>query len=240
MKSKLFKSKERGHANYDWLKANYSFSFANYHNHEREHFGALRVLNDDFINGGTGFAEHPHKNMEIISIPLEGGLKHKDSMSNTWIPLHAGEVQVMSAGSGIQHAERNVSSNELLNLFQIWIIPDKMNVSPRYGQKTFDAAARKDTLQVLVHSYKDDLDDDLSIHQDAKISRIDLSKENVFEYSLRSSDHGVYMMLISGKVEINRLKAGPRDAIGIWHTDSFMIEASEDAEILLIEVPMVF
>ncbi len=202
MKSKLFKSKERGHANYDWLKANYSFSFANYQNHEREHFGALRVLNDDFINGGTGFAEHPHKNMEIISIPLKGGLKHKDSMSNTWIPLNTGEVQVMSAGSGIQHAERNVSSNELLNLFQIWIIPDKMNVGPRYGQKTFDVGARKNDLQVLVHSYKDELDDDLSIQQDAQISRIDLSKENAFEYSLRSSEHGVYVMLISGKVEI--------------------------------------
>ncbi len=240
MKVKLFKAKERGHANYDWLKANYSFSFANFQDHEREHFGALRVLNDDFIKGGTGFAEHPHHNMEIISIPLKGGLKHKDSMSNSWIPLHAGEVQVMSAGSGIQHAERNVSSNELLNLFQIWIIPDSNNVKPSYGQKTFDQEARKNILQVLVHSYKDELDDELRIHQDAQISRIDLSKGNSFEYKLRSSNHGVYLMLISGKVELNNATLESRDALGIWQTDSFKAEGEEDAEILLIEVPMVF
>ena len=178
--------------------------------------------------------------MEIISIPLKGGLKHKDSMSNSWIPLHAGEVQVMSAGSGIQHAERNVSSNELLNLFQIWIIPDSNNVKPSYGQKTFDQEARKNILQVLVHSYKDELDDELRIHQDAQISRIDLSKGNSFEYKLRSSNHGVYLMLISGKVELNNATLESRDALGIWQTDSFKAEGEEDAEILLIEVPMVF
>ena len=240
MKTKLFKSEERGHADYDWLKANYSFSFANYHNHEKEHFGALRVLNDDFIKGGTGFGEHPHKNMEIISIPLEGGLKHKDSMSNTWIPLHAGEVQVMSAGSGIQHSERNESLKEQLNLFQIWVIPDAMNIAPNYGQKTFDPKDRKDALQVLVHSYKDDLNDELRIHQDAQISRIDLSKGKSFDYSLRSSNHGVYVMLISGDIKIEDSILKTRDALGIWRTDSFKIEASDNAEILFIEVPMVF
>jgi len=240
MKTKLFKSKERGHADYDWLKANYSFSFANYHHHEREHFGALRVLNDDFIKGGTGFGEHPHKNMEIISIPLKGGLKHKDSMSNAWIPLHSGEVQVMSAGRGIQHAERNESSKEQLNLFQIWIIPDTMNIQPSYRQKTFDPKDRKDALQVLVHSYKDDLNDELKIHQDAQISRIDLSKGKSFDYSLRSSNHGVFVMLISGDVKIEDSILKKRDALGIWRTDSFKIEASDNAEVLLIEVPMVF
>lgn len=240
MKTKLYKSNERGHADYGWLKANYSFSFANYHNPEREHFGALRVLNDDFINGGAGFAEHPHKNMEIISIPLKGGLKHKDSMSNTWIPLHSDEVQVMTAGSGIQHAERNESSNELLNLFQIWIIPDAMNVQPGYGQKTFDPNERKNVLQVLVHSYKDDLDDQLRIHQDAQISRIDLSKGKSFDYSLRSSNHGVYVMLISGEIKVADSILESRDAIGIWHAGSFKIEAHDNAEILMIEVPMVF
>lgn len=240
MKTRLYKSKERGHADYGWLKANYSFSFANYHNSEREHFGALRVLNDDFINGGAGFGEHPHKNMEIISIPLKGGLKHKDSMSNTWIPLHAGEVQVMSAGSGIQHSERNESSKELLNLFQIWIIPDTMNVQPDYGQKVFDRNERNDKLQTLVHSYKDDLTDELRIHQDAQISRIDLSKEKSFDYTLRSSNHGVYVMLISGEIKVADSMLNSRDAIGIWHTDSFKIEAEDNAEILFIEVPMVF
>ena len=219
MKTKLYKSKERGHADYGWLKANYSFSFANYHNSEREHFGALRVLNDDFINGGAGFGEHPHKNMEIISIPLKGGLKHKDSMSNTWIPLHAGEVQVMSAGSGIQHSERNESSKELLNLFQIWIIPDTMNVQPDYGQKVFDRNERNDKLQTLVHSYKDDLTDELRIHQDAQISRIDLSKEKSFDYTLRSSNHGVYVMLISGSLKCQELALEARDAMAVSQTD---------------------
>lgn len=240
MKTKLFRSKERGFADYSWLKANYSFSFANYHNHDREHFGALRVLNDDFIEGGTGFGEHPHNNMEIISIPLKGGLKHKDSMSNTWIPLHTGEVQVMTAGSGIQHAERNESSKDLLNLFQIWIIPDAMNVEPGYRQRSFDADARKDKLQVLVHSYKDDLDDELTIHQDAQISRIDLSNGNSFNYLLRSSNHGVYVMMISGSVSIAGEILESRDALGIWHSESFKVEADQDAEILFIEVPMVF
>lgn len=240
MKTQFFKASERGYANYDWLKANYSFSFANYQDNEREHFGALRVLNDDFINGGTGFAEHPHNNMEIISIPLKGALKHKDSMSNTWIPLDTGEVQVMTAGSGIRHAERNKSSTELLNLFQIWIIPDKTNVSPRYGQETFDPTARKNNLQVLVHSYKDGLDDKLSIQQDAQISRLDLIKDNTFEYSMRSANHGVYVILITGTIEINNSSLESRDAIGVWQTDSFKIESSQDAEILLIEVPMVF
>ena len=240
MKTKFFKSEERGRADYDWLKANYSFSFANYNNREREHFGALRVLNDDLIKGGTGFGEHPHKNMEIISIPLKGGLRHKDSMSNTWIPLRAGEVQVMTAGSGIQHAERNDSSKDELNLFQIWIIPDAMNVKPAYGQKTFDPNDRKNTLQILVHSYKDDLIDELRIYQDAQISRIDLSHGKSINYSIRSSNHGVYVMLISGNISIENSKLKSRDALGIWHTDSFKVQADQDAEILLIEVPMVF
>ncbi|MGI9530785.1 pirin family protein [Lutimonas sp.] len=240
MKSKIFKALERGFADYGWLKANYSFSFANYRNPQKEHFGALRVLNDDFIQGGAGFGEHPHNNMEIISIPLSGSLKHKDSMSNTWIPLETGEVQVMSAGNGIQHAEKNGASNELLNLFQIWIIPDKMHIEPTYGQKIFEASKRKNTLQVLVHSYKDGIEDVLSIHQDAQISRIDLTKGNSFDYTLRSANHGVYAMLISGQIEIDNSLLEARDAMGIWHTDSCNIASHEDAEILLIEVPMVF
>ena len=137
MKAKIFKANQRGHADYGWLQANYSFSFANYRDADKMQFGALRVLNDDFIKGGGGFAEHPHHNMEIISIPLEGGLKHKDSMSNTWIPLLPGEVQVMTAGTGVMHSERNNSPTEMLNLFQIWIIPDKNGVTPAYGQKKF-------------------------------------------------------------------------------------------------------
>ena len=192
MKAKLFKAKTRGHADYGWLQANYSFSFANFRDAQRDRFGALRVLNDDFIKGGAGFAEHPHHNMEIISIPLQGVLKHKDSLSNTWIPLPAGEVQVMSAGTGVVHSERNDSASDELNLFQIWIIPEKSGISPAYGQKSFDPEERKNKLQVLVKSYKDAGADDLRIHQDARISRIDLSGAQTFEYQLKSPNHGVY------------------------------------------------
>lgn len=240
MKTKIFRANERGHANYDWLKANYSFSFANYRNSERDNFGALRVLNDDFIQGGTGFAEHPHHNMEIISIPLQGGLKHKDSMSNKWIPLLTGEVQVMSAGAGVLHSERNYDAKEELNLFQIWIIPEKSGISPAYGQKSFDPEERKNKLQVLVKSYKDAGADDLRIHQDARISRIDLSRAQTFEYQLKSPNHGVYLMLISGKVKLNDATLEARDAMGIWKSDSFTVTAEDDAEILFIEVPMFF
>ena len=240
MKTKIYRARERGHANYDWLKANYSFSFANYRDSERENFGALRVLNDDFIEGGMGFGEHPHHNMEIISIPLQGGLKHKDSMSNKWIPLLTGEVQVMSAGTGILHAERNHDAKEELNLFQIWIIPEKSGVSPAYGQKTFDPEERKNKLQILVRSYKDAHEDDLKIHQDAQISRIDLSEANSYEYQLKSANHGVYVMLISGTVKLNDVMLETRDAIGVWNSDSFKIDAKANAEILFIEVPMIF
>jgi len=240
MKTKIFRANERGHANYDWLKANYSFSFASYRNSERDNFGALRVLNDDFIKGGTGFAEHPHHNMEIISIPLKGGLKHKDSMSNKWIPLLTGEVQVMSAGTGVLHSERNYDAKEELNLFQIWIIPEKSGISPAYGQKSFDPEERKNKLQVLVKSYKDAGADDLRIHQDARISRIDLSGAQTFEYQLKSPNHGVYLMLISGKVKLNDATLEARDAMGIWKSDSFTVTAEDDAEILFIEVPMFF
>jgi redox-sensitive bicupin YhaK (pirin superfamily) len=240
MKINRFKAKERGHADYGWLQANYSFSFGNYHDAEKEQFGALRVLNDDFIKGGAGFAEHPHRNMEIISIPLQGVLKHKDSMSNTWIKLPAGEVQVMSAGTGVTHAEHNNSSTEILNLFQIWIIPDKNGLSPVYGQKKFIPEDRKDNLQLLVSGNIDDNKDSLKIHQDVLISRIDLSAENEFTYRLKSPNHGVYIMLISGSLKCHELTMEARDAMAIWQTDKASIFANENAEILFIEVPMNF
>ena len=240
MKTNVYRAAERGYANFDWLQANYSFSFANYFNPRRQNFGALRVLNDDIIQGGTGFGEHPHQNMEIITIPLEGTLKHKDSMSNTWIPLHTGEVQVMSAGSGIYHSEKNHSSTDFLNLFQIWIIPDQMNVEPGYDQKRFEKEDRQDRLQTLVTSYKDSDESSLKIHQDARISRIDLSKDKNFTYELKSENHGVYLMLINGKIDLGGEVMERRDAIGISETPSFEIKASQDAEILMIEVPMEF
>lgn len=240
MKTKIYRAKERGHADYGWLQANYSFSFANYQNRDRENFGALRVLNDDRIRGNTGFAEHPHHNMEIVTIPLQGALKHKDSMSNTWITLETGEVQVMSAGSGLMHSERNNSATEELNLFQIWVIPDQTGVTPAYDQKRFDPADRKNKLQTLVSSYRDAGENRLKIHQDAQISRTDLDKGQRLAYQLRSSGHGVYIMSISGKVRLKDIELNKRDALGVWQTGQFELEAVEDAEILFIEVPMFF
>lgn len=240
MKTTIFKAEDRGFANYEWLQANYSFSFAGYRNPSNDNFGALRVLNDDVIKGGMGFGEHPHENMEIITIPLQGALKHKDSMSNTWVPLETGEVQVMSAGTGIMHAERNNSAEEQINLFQIWIIPNKMGVAPAYDQLKFDVAKRHNNLQTLVSSYADTTENQLKIHQDASISRIDLDKGKTFDYQLKSANHGVYVMLISGELITNEYELNKRDAIGISQTDHFLVKAKESSEILFIEVPMVF
>ena len=240
MKIIEYKAKDRGYANYEWLQANYSFSFANYYNPGKENFGALRVLNDDVIQGGMGFGEHPHDNMEIITIPIQGSLKHKDSMSEKWIPLETGEVQVMSAGTGVMHSERNNSATDYINLFQIWVIPDKTGVEPAYDQMKFEVKDRINKLQTLVSSHRDKEEGSLKIHQDAKISRIDLSKDNKFTYSLISNDHGVYMMLISGEIHVQDYSLKSRDALGISKISDFTINAMQDAEVLLIEVPMVY
>ena len=240
MKTKIYKANERGTANHGWLQANFSFSFANYYNPENINFGALRVLNDDFIEGGMGFGTHPHDNMEIISIPLKGALKHRDSMSNEWIPLQTGEVQIMSAGTGIQHSEMNNHPTEEVNLFQIWIITNKQGVEPRYDQKKFEVSERNNKLQTLVSSIKDKVDGSLTIHQDAKISRIDLEKNLDFKYSLKSENNGVYLMVIEGEVSINHLALSKRDALGISETMQFSINSKTTSELLIIEVPMLF
>ena len=240
MKTKIYKANERGTADHGWLKANFSFSFANYYNPEKVNFGALRVLNDDFIHGGMGFGTHPHDNMEIISIPLKGALKHRDSMSNEWIPLVTSEVQIMSAGKGIQHSEMNNHPTEEVNLFQIWIIPNEQNVLPRYDQKAFEVSGRKNKLQTLVSSIQDEVEGSLTIHQDAIISRIDLDKNASFKYDLKSETNGVYAMVISGGVSIENLELEKRDAIGIEQTKSFQINTKDSSELLFIEVPMKF
>ncbi|WP_299523175.1 pirin family protein [uncultured Lutibacter sp.] len=241
MKTTIYKANERGTANHGWLKANFSFSFANYYNPEKENFGALRVLNDDIIDAAMGFGTHPHDNMEIITIPLEGALKHKDSMSNKWIVIETGEVQVMSAGTGLMHSEMNNSSSEPINLFQIWIFPNKNGVSPRYDQKKFDALARNNKLQVLVSSIDDnEINESLKIHQDAQISRIDLSENTEFNYQLKSENHGVYMMVINGEIIIKNEVLSKRDAIGISQTKTINLKAKTISEVLFIEVPMLF
>ncbi len=237
MKTTVHKADTRGSANHGWLQANHSFSFANYYNPERMHFGALRVLNDDVIAPSMGFGTHPHDNMEIITIPLSGVLKHRDSMHEDWQEVLPGEVQVMSAGTGIQHSEINGSATDHLKLFQIWIIPDTRSVTPRYDQKTFDVSARKNKLQTLVTSIDDNHEGSLKIHQNAMISRIDLDEGQTFEYQLKGDQHGVYVMNISGSYTINNTLLEPRDAIAVSETDRFTLKTNEASEVLFLEVP---
>ncbi|PKQ46576.1 pirin family protein [Confluentibacter flavum] len=240
MKTIIHKADSRGFANHGWLEANHSFSFANFYDSEKVHFGALRVLNDDIVAPKMGFGTHPHDNMEIITIPLKGLLKHKDNMADEWIPVKPGEVQIMSAGTGVQHSEINGSADEHLGLFQIWVMPNKQNVKPRYDQKAFDVNERKNKLQTLVTSIDENHDGSLKIHQDAIISLIDLDKGKVFGYSLKSKNHGVYVMNVYGKIIIDNTTLETRDAIGVSNTESFEISVEEDSGILFIEVPMTF
>jgi redox-sensitive bicupin YhaK (pirin superfamily) len=230
----------RGFANHGWLQANHSFSFANFYDPKKMNFGALRVLNDDLIAPKMGFGTHPHDNMEIITIPLSGVLKHKDSMGNSWEEVKAGEVQIMSAGTGIHHSEINGSTSESLSLFQIWILPNEKNVKPRYDQRYF-APSPDGELQILVTSIDDaSSDSSLKIHQDAQISRINLSAHSSFEYSLKSRSHGVYMMQVYGASKIDSTALNARDAVGISEIETFKVDVLEDSQLLIIEVPITF
>jgi quercetin 2,3-dioxygenase len=240
MKAIIHKANSRGFANHGWLQANHSFSFANYFDKDKIQFGALRVLNDDVIAPKMGFGTHPHDNMEIITIPLKGVLKHRDSMHEEWQSVVPGEVQIMSAGTGLQHSEINGSVDEHLSLFQIWVMPNQRGVKPRYGQKAFHAEERKNKMQILVTSIDESHEGSLKIHQDAVISRIDLDKGKTFNYDLKSNAHGVYVMTIFGEILVNGSKLETRDAIGISDVESFEIKAEEDSSLLYIEVPMDF
>lgn len=239
MKKILHKADSRGFANHGWLQANHSFSFANWFDANKVHFGALRVLNDDVIAPKMGFGTHPHDNMEIITIPLGGVLKHRDNMNDEWQPVVPGEVQVMSAGTGVQHSEINGSVDEHLSLFQIWIVPERRNVAPRYDQKMFNPEDRKGKLQILVTAFEDGDESALKIHQNAKLSRIDLSEGEDFKYNLMSDNHGVYIMNIFGDIVIEDEILNTRDALGISETDHFKMVAKTDSELLFIEVPMI-
>ena len=240
MKLVFHSATSRGFANHGWLQANHSFSFANFHNPEKMNFGALRVLNDDLIAPSMGFGTHPHDNMEIITIPLSGLLKHKDSMGNSWEEVKAGEVQVMSAGTGIQHSEINGSASESLSLFQIWILPNKSNVTPRYDQHYFEPLSDGE-LQVLVSSIDiTSTDSSLKIHQDAQISRVNLSVNTSFDYTLKSSKNGVYVMQVFGASKIETTILNARDAVGISETKDFKVEVTEESQLLFIEVPLTF
>lgn len=235
MKTTLHKSDSRGHANHGWLDTNHTFSFANYYNEERMHFGALRVLNDDFVEGGMGFGKHPHDNMEIISIPLSGDLEHKDSMGNTTV-IKQNDVQIMSAGTGVQHSEYNKNEGQKVNFLQLWIFPKVRDIAPRYDQKTFDPAERINKLQQIVSPVE--TDSGVTINQDAWLHLGNFENGFSTNYTIKNKGNGVYVFVLSGDVTINDQKLNKRDGFGIWEVDEFLISANPNAEILLIEVPM--
>lgn len=233
----LHKAATRGHANHGWLDSYHSFSFANYYNPDRMHFGALRVLNDDRVDPGMGFGTHPHDNMEIISIPLEGDLEHKDSMDNVTVIQH-GDIQVMSAGTGVFHSEYNKNKDRLTRFLQIWLFPNKKNVTPRYDQVSLKTDDRHNKLQQILSPSADD--EGVWIHQDAWFHMGKFDEGYSMEYKIKKSGNGVYAFIIDGDFAIAGQTLNRRDGLGIWDTDSIQLTAqSAGAEVLLIEVPMI-
>ncbi len=235
MDTKLIKAKDRGHADHGWLKTWHSFSFASYYDPGRMHFGALRVLNDDIIHAGEGFGMHPHNNMEIITIPLSGALTHEDSMGHRQA-ITENEVQVMSAGSGIRHSEFNHSDSEAAAILQLWIFPREDDITPVYDQKKFRQQERENKFQTLVHP--DYEEGGLAIHQDAWISRADISAGKTVTYSLKEKSNGVYVFLIDGQITIAETDLAKRDALEAENTDSLKVYAATQSDVLVIEVPM--
>ena len=235
MKTKLHKSETRGHANHGWLNTHHTFSFANYYNPERVHFGALRVLNDDWIAGGEGFGKHPHDNMEIITIPLKGAVEHQDSMGNKGI-IKAGEIQVMSAGTGIFHSEYNPNKDQELELLQIWVFPNKRNVTPRYDQQSLgDLEKVNEFYQILSPN---PADQGVWIHQQAWFNLGDLSAGWEGSYKLNNPESGVYVFVIEGEVTVAGNELSRRDGLGVSETQEIQISVKSDSKILIMEVPM--
>ncbi|WP_299437658.1 pirin family protein [uncultured Aquimarina sp.] len=235
MKTIMHKSDTRGNANFGWLNSYHSFSFGNYYNPERMNFGALRVLNDDTVSSGKGFGKHPHDNMEIISIPLEGDLEHEDSMGNTAV-IKQGDVQVMSAGTGIFHSEYNKNSDKEVKFLQIWITPDKKNVSPRYDQISIDDKNLKNNLHQIISPNANDTG--VWLHQNAWFHLGNLENENTQTYTLKDKKNGVYAFLLEGNVSIEDQVMEQRDGLGIWDVEQIKIKSNGSSKILLIEVPI--
>lgn len=225
----------RGVADHGWLNSHHTFSFANYYNPERMGFGVLRVINDDVVTPSMGFGTHPHNNMEIISVPLKGSLKHKDTMGNETVIAH-GEVQAMTAGTGIMHSEYNNSDEEDVNFLQIWVLPKKMNVKPGYSQKRFDPAERENKLQLVVSP--DGRNDSVQINQDAFFHLVDLSSGKNLTYNKIQKDNGLYILNLDGEVEVDNKTLAKRDGVGIENFDSVVLKANSDSKLLLMEVPM--
>ncbi len=235
MKQILYKADGRGYAKYEWLETHHTFSFAGYHDPNRMNFGVLRVLNDDVIDGGKGFGMHPHNNMEIITIPFEGALRHQDDMGNSKV-IETNDIQVMSAGTGVVHSEVNESNNQQVKLFQIWIFPHTQNVTPRYDQISIDPSGSINKLQQILSPNPDD--EAVWIHQDAWMFIGDFESGIQTDYKIRKPGNGVFLMSIFGNVLVEDVLLETKDAIGIYETDDISIQAKSQAKFLLIEVPM--
>ena len=236
MKTIIHRAETRGHANHGWLNSYHTFSFANYYDKERMHFGVLRVLNDDTVDAGMGFGTHPHDNMEIISIPLEGDLEHKDSMGNVTV-IREGDVQVMSAGTGVTHSEYNKNKDKPVKFLQIWVFPNKRSVTPRYDQISIKDLSKENEFYQILSPNKED--QGVWIHQDAWFHLGNFEKGKADEYKIKKEGNGVYAFIIDGEVEINGEELDKRDGMGIWDTDTINVKASENARVLLMEVPMI-
>lgn len=235
MNTVIHKAGTRGKANHGWLNSYHTFSFANYHNPERMNFGVLRVLNDDSVKGRMGFGTHPHDNMEIISIPLQGDLEHQDSMGNVTV-IKEGDAQAMSAGTGVTHSEKNKNKDKEVKFLQIWIYPKEKNVQPKYDQISLKDIEKVNEFYQVLSPNKDD--QGVWIHQDAWFHIGNFTKGNSGEYQIKKEGNGVYVFILDGEVEINNEKLSKRDGMGIWNTGSITVKATEDARVLLMDVPM--
>ncbi len=235
MKTLSYPASERGGADFGWLKAKHSFSFGQWYDPKKVHFGALRVLNDDIVKGGGGFPAHPHDNMEIVTIPLSGALAHKDSTGGEGV-INAGDVQIMSAGTGIRHSEYNFSETDDANVLQVWVLPKLLNIKPRYDQKTFSVTDRQNKWQFVVSP--DENENSLWINQDARFALANLDAGKEIPYSVKTKGNGVYIFVIEGTIKIDTQTLSKRDAVGIYDTGSFVVNALEPSQVLAIEVPM--
>lgn len=235
MKKVIHRADSRGLAQHGWLTSRHTFSFANYYHPERQNFGALRVLNDDIVAGGMGFGTHPHDNMEIVSIPLKGALEHRDNMGTTAV-IKENDVQIMSAGTGVQHSEYNHSKTDTVNFLQIWIFPKVKNIQPRYDQKTFAPGERKNQLKVVISPEKND--STIWINQDAYFSLGNMDAGNEQHYTVKIKGNGVYLFVLEGEIEVEGETLNRRDAIGLSECDLVEIKALKNAEILVMEIPM--
>jgi redox-sensitive bicupin YhaK (pirin superfamily) len=234
MKTKIFKAGSRGLTNIDWLKSYHTFSFSNYHNPQRINFGTLRVINDDEVAAGRGFDTHSHADMEIISIPLAGSLKHQDTLGTNSV-IHLNDIQIMSAGTGLKHSEYNNSTSETVKFIQIWLFSKEKGIQPAYDQKMFDPSQRKNIWQLVVSPQKNQ---GVQIHQNAYFSLTSLEKGNVIFYEVNQKGNGIFLMVLEGSVIIEDQELSRRDSIGIEEVESIKIKANTNSELLLMEVPM--